>query len=509
MTIALALLVNSRKSYATPSDTVAGVINLYESRVTSLKSHRAVASPGLVNSAAKGMWMENWSQPGQSFVWTVYAPQRGAYQVTLLVAAKGGSRIVVDSGVDSIEAVVPEGDDYWGENWQRFSLPRSLIVDGGETKVQVTRLGLSGMPGQKHAKGAALLGMELLPAGQVAAHVAKVKGQRADVSWMGAATYGLMLQWGEWSVPRQGNKAVWPAQIDAFDVNRFADMAMRAGAGYVIWSATWRSHYFPAPIKAIDEILPGRTCRRDLIMELAHALRARGIRLILYYNGITDDKEWQDRIGFVRNDTGEMASTRYEENWLKIVTEVGLRYGDLLAGWMIDEAIYPRDFDHMSTALKSGHRSRLVSINAWIRCRLTDYQDFYLGEGVDLRKPPEQQAQYLATIDPSTGRFARGPQAGLQAHGCFLLDTQSTLTDWAIWQPNAAITEPLISEDDIRQMARVAVTHKHALSFNIMMYEDGGVSALALSRLELMKQCVSHEKALLKVDANQEVSGAR
>ncbi len=40
----------------------------------------------------------------------------------------------------------------------------------------------------------------------------------------------------------------------------------------------------PAPIKAIDDILPGRTSERDLIGELANALDKRGVKLIIYYH---------------------------------------------------------------------------------------------------------------------------------------------------------------------------------------------------------------------------------
>ena len=41
--------------------------------------------------------------------------------------------------------------------------------------------------------------------------------------------------------------------IDDFNVEKFADMVQSTGAGYVIWSATWRTYYFPAPIQSIEQ----------------------------------------------------------------------------------------------------------------------------------------------------------------------------------------------------------------------------------------------------------------
>jgi hypothetical protein len=73
------------------------------------------------------------------------------------------------------------------------------------------------------------------------------------------AQYGLMFQWGEWGYPEDGEAKPWPKMIDDFDVEKFADMVQSTGAGYVIWSATWRTYYFPAPIQAIERIMPGRT----------------------------------------------------------------------------------------------------------------------------------------------------------------------------------------------------------------------------------------------------------
>lgn len=43
-------------------------------------------------------------------------------------------------------------------------------------------------------------------------------------------------------------------------------------AAWVVFTATHGLHYWPGPSQTIDRLLPGRTCRRDLIGKLADAL---------------------------------------------------------------------------------------------------------------------------------------------------------------------------------------------------------------------------------------------
>lgn len=447
-----------------------------------LKATDAIRTASLAPSKPPGMWVEGWHRSDQRFEWSLSSPVSQSCVATLMVAARPGSRIFIEGPGRTIAVDVPPGNDFWGENWNRITLPDDITLKAGANRIVVRAEQIDGAVTQSHSKGAALLALELLPARDEARRRAAITERRANGGWLPKTHYGVMFQWGEWSYPRHGAKAVWPRQIDAFDVERFADTVAATGAGYVIWSATWRSYYFPAPITAIDAIIPGRTSRRDLIGEIARALQARGMRLMLYYNGHTNDAEW------ARRSMMDSDPARYEADWRRIVAEVGARYGDLLAGWLIDEGAYPRDFAAIGAALRTGHPARLVSINAWIRPRLTDYQDVYFGEGFNLLQSEPMESACLATIDPATGRFASGPQAGLRSHGCFLLDTQSTLTDWAIWKPESEITDPLISEQDLEKMVAIAKRYQVALSFNIMMYEDGSMSPRTLDRFKLIKR---------------------
>jgi hypothetical protein len=114
--------------------------------------------------------------------------------------------------------------------------------------------------------------------------------------------------------------------------------------------------------------VPGRTCRRDLIGELADALNRRGIRLMLYFHpgpGVQEDAAWAHAAGISPVD-----DIRNQRIMLDIFKEVGERYGRRLAGWFIDGgyAYYVRNtsFEQLGLALKAGNRDRVVTYFAWL-----------------------------------------------------------------------------------------------------------------------------------------------
>ena len=72
--------------------------------------------------------------------------------------------------------------------------------------------------------------------------------------------------------------------VDAFKREGVHGACVHAGADYLLFTAAHALQMLPAPNPVIDRILPGRTCKRDLIAELADGLAAKGIPLLVYYN---------------------------------------------------------------------------------------------------------------------------------------------------------------------------------------------------------------------------------
>jgi hypothetical protein len=446
-----------------------------------LKANLAARSVSTAESAPKGFWIQSWSDPQQTFAWKVQVPQASEYSVDVLVSGAPGSRIEIAGPQDTIKVTIPEGNDHWGNNWNKISVPGWLNLPQGTSTVTVRSPNPAGIATNKNQyKGMALMSLELIAHSQEQAIEKRIRDSHSSAKWLADARYGLMFQWGEWGYPEHGEAKPWPKMIDDFDVEKFADMVQSTGAGYVIWSATWRGYYFPAPIQDIERIMPGRTSKRDLIGELADALNRRGIKLVLYYNGSALSHQQPPNFG--TTDPNQIGTDAlFRKNWIAIVTEVGERYGSRVAGWFIDEGWYPSPFEEENRALKAGYPDRIVSFNDWVRPRLTEFEDVEFGEGFNCLNDGAGKLFPDGPPVGGNGIYVEGPHKGLQAHGMFILDGP----DWGIWRPDTTIAKPRFTSGQVLDMAKYAKAHHVVLSFNLLMYEDGTVSpdSLAAARL--------------------------
>ncbi len=434
--------------------------------VNVLKASLAERSLSTAESMPKGFWIQGWNDSQQIFQWRVQVPRAGDYAIDVLVSGAPGSHIEITGPKNQMVAEIPDANDHWGNNWNKISVPGWLNLPQGTSTVTVRSPNPAGIATNKnHYKDMALMSLELVARSQKQAIEKRIRDSRSSAKWLADAQYGLMFQWGEWGYPEHGEGKPWPKMIDDFNVEKFADMVQSTGAGYVIWSATWRTYYFPAPIQAIERIMPGRTSQRDLIGELADALNRRGIKLMLYYHCGYGDREWQTR-NFGTTDANQIGTDAlFRKNWIAIITEVGERYGSRLAGWFIDEGWYPSPFEEQNRALKAGYHGRIVSFNDWVRPRLTDFEDVEFGEGFNCLN---DGAGKLFPDGPPVGGdgiYVEGPHKGLQAHGMFILDGAGYGPEWGIWRPDTTIAKPRFTSEQIVEMAKYARARHVAAQF--------------------------------------------
>jgi hypothetical protein len=460
-------------------------IQLDPNTVNALKANVAERSATTAESAPKGMWIQSWSDPQQTFAWEVQAPRADRYSVDVLVSGAPGSQIEITGPGNTISVAIPEGNDHWGNNWNKISVPGWLNLPQGTSTVTVRSPNPAAIATNKNRyKGMALMSLELIAGSQKQAIEKRIRDSRSSAKWLGDAQYGLMFQWGQWGYPEHGDRKPWPKMIDDFNVEKFAYMVQSTGARYVIWSPVWRSFYFPAPIQSIEQVMPGHTSQRDLIGDLADALNRRGIKLMLYFNGSA-------LINFRGADPNQVGTdAQFRKKWIAITTEVGERYGKRIAGWFIDEGWYPSPFEEENRALKAGYRGRLVSFNDWIRPRTTDFQDVEFGEGFN---GLNDGAGKLFPDGPPAGGdgiYVEGPHKGLQAHGMFILDGP----DWGIWRPDTTIDKPKFTSEQMVEMAHDAKAHHVAISFDLLMYEDGTVSPASIAAVKLFGKTLQGDR---------------
>lgn len=198
--------------------------------------------------------------------------------------------------------------------------------------------------------------------------------------------YGLGFHWTTWNVNREGINLPFEEQVNNFNIDNFVRQAKTLGAKHILFTLTHEKQYFPCPNPVMDEIMPNRTCKRDLIGELAEALQKENIKFICYYHhgcdGEYQDPEWWKACG-----AGNYYSHTFYKNYINIISYIGKRYGKKINAFWFDAgyALWRRGFvpwKELSLAAREGNTDRLITYNPGVRNygSYTEYQDYYAGE---------------------------------------------------------------------------------------------------------------------------------
>ena len=414
-----------------------------------------------IQSGAHGkFFVAGWRRPEQFFTWQVEAPADDAYAVNVLLKSHAARplELKVRSGAAAVTGTSPADVRVWTRQALEGTLPLSR---GAQTLVLDAR-SAGGTPEFE----AEFLSIELVrPAVRERLAEAAVKS-RADTKWLQDAGYGIMCHWTSQTMPRHGERKAYAQAVRDFDVSGFVAQIRDTGAGFLVLATSHAEMYFPAPIAALERALPGRTAARDLVAELADALGARGIRLILYYHiGAIDDPAWLEASGFWKTDTSRIFGT-----WEAVIGEVGERYGAKLAGYWFDDGTinyYYRSapWERLTRTARKGNPNRLVAYNPWELPSCTAFQDYFTGEGYG------DPAMPGLPLGPD-GRFTGGSHAGLQA--CATLVTEG---DWVHGGKETEVGAPRYDAAALARLCAAYRARKIVPIFNLEIYQEGAVSA--------------------------------
>jgi hypothetical protein len=115
---------------------------------------------------------------------------------------------------------------------------------------------------------------------------------------------------------------------NAFDVKIFADQMAGMGVEYVYFTAWHKAIYLLAPNKALEKWLPGHSSKRDLVGEIADALHAKKIKLVIYAHpndGHDLTPAEQAKIGY--SNRAEDKGTTLNKFTNEVYAELAERYG--------------------------------------------------------------------------------------------------------------------------------------------------------------------------------------
>ncbi len=406
------------------------------------------------------LWVNGWSRPDQQALWEITSDAAADYAVQVLVNSNGQElRLEVAAAGRTLTGTLPAG----ARRWQRIALPGLLAIPKGSSSVTLHLLAadkISPFNAQVHA-------VELIRPAVRTESLRRATALRADSTWFQQARYGIMVHWTSQSMPREGEPKPYARAVEDFDVEGFANQMQRTGAGFVVVTTSHAFQYFPAPLAALDRILPGRTSKRDLVADLATALGKRGIKLMLYYHlGAGDDAEWLKVSGFWETDT-----TKFFNNWRTIISEAGTRYQNKLAGWWFDDGssnYYYRSapWESLARAAKAGFPGRMVAFNPWELNSPTPFQDYFTGEGFE-----DARGYNELLVRGGNGRYPSGTHAGLQASACFTLEG-----DWVHLNKGQAVNPPKWNAEQLAKSLKEFAAYRSVPIFNLEIYQEGRIS---------------------------------
>ena len=385
--------------------------------ITTIMGYRAELSGNLTNvqnpdaGPIKDVAVYGFASDKDALTWTVEVPAEAEYNVALLYHGLkdvlSGCSLEVSSGESLIEEDVQL--PLWERKpfFQRHYLKEPLQLRAGVNRITLRLSSLSenqietAKKSLEQGKSSSLVGNSLIDDGFCLWSIELVRPKayeaikkradaiKSDASWMIDGKYGLFVTFTPVSYSFFGekkNRDQYQELVDLFDVQAFADTVAETGASWVLLTTSHGGHYWPGPNKTIDQVLPGRTCERDLIRELIDALGKHNIRLMLYYHfgwNMVEDEDWAKASGQMDPDPA---------SWFSIVEsifrETSIRYGEDLAttAAYVDDCgmiayQYDPPWEAWARAIKAGNPNALVGFSQSYGPNVSPFSELQMTDG--------------------------------------------------------------------------------------------------------------------------------
>jgi hypothetical protein len=291
---------------------------------------------------------------------------------------------------------------------------------------------------------------------------------------------------------------MWNSQIDAFDVDGLAAQLAATGAKYLLFTIGQNSGHFCAPNATYDKLVgisPSKCSRRDLIADLAKALKPKGIRLMAYLpsGAPAADHEARKKLQWRWGSPGgwqlpgEPVGGRlaeFQRNWEAIIREWSLRWGRDVSGWWIDGCYFPDqmyrfedepNFASFAAALQAGNPEAIVAFNPGVCVPVvahTRHEDYAAGE-VNLNQLPQ-------AVEQCQGRWLECEGKPVQFHILTFLGTT--------WCGGDRPQEP--NEKIIDYTRRIAA-RGGAITFDVPIQKDGVIPQAFVDQLRAVGRALN------------------
>lgn len=421
-----------------------------------------------------GAYWLAWNGPG-SASWNVTSPVTAEYELNLCYASSlAAVQLRISVSGASVRAVAQKTLGYWPDdpnapmNFERIRLNKRVRLAKGEN---IIRLELSDFVGTIRVRSLELVPTAAVP--RLQQDAGRALNSRANTDWFVRAGYGFFNHWTSQVPPLRGKIKPYAQAVEEFDVSKYVNMVAETGAGYLIFTANHAEPTFPAPLKIWEQYHPGWTTERDLIAEIADGLAKHNIRLMVYLAS--------EILGGVRASGGvtQLISTpEYQAALEEIVTGVGERYGEKIAGYWFDHASWSKEnfpdlsFNRLWHAVKAGNSARIVAYNFWQFPIMTEWQDYWADEGA-INRPPRNRYMTI------------GPAKGLQYHDSVPIDGA-----YIHLKPNSPMEGPIYTDAQLIGFVKACIASQGVVSLGAGISQDLHMSDA------IMRQMIAVRKAI-------------
>ena len=227
-----------------------------------------------------------------------------------------------------------------------------------------------------------------------------MNGTKCRADWMSGA-HGMMVHYLPPMLYAKDGRVVEPLRMaDEFDIEVFMDAFLSTGSQWLIFTAGQNSGLYNSPNSAIEKYAgPGHCPGRDLLLELATAVKAVGRRFIVYLPcEIRGNTTLQEGFGWTYG--ADPAENVFQTRWLEVISCWAKRLGPLLDGWWFDGAYEDNTpdlpastlrLDEWYAAARSGNPDAAVAFNDGCYCGGKSEphlpgMDYYAGEAEALHE---------------------------------------------------------------------------------------------------------------------------
>jgi alpha-L-fucosidase len=305
-------------------------------------------------------------------------------------------------------------------------------------------------------------------------------------AWLKDARWGVMTHFlAEWIAP-QAHESIetWNRFVEGFDTAGLANQLASAGAGYYLLTIGQNSGFYIAPNPTYDRLTriePSKCSRRDLVADMAAALKEKGIRLMVYLPSGAPGRD-HAAIEALQWKRGHYPNHEFQIKWEAVIRDWSERWGARVSGWWIDGCYWPNamyrsperpNFASLAAALRAGNPNSILAFNHGVIYSLisiTDEDDYTAGEANE----PER-------ITLRGSRFFEGRVDGAYPHMLSFLGEA--------WGKGA----PRFSDEQVIQWTRNLVSSGAAVTWDAPIRAGGVIWDPFLRQLEAIGKAVGQQ----------------